>query len=450
MEAKYESAVIESLENAFGELRFSNPFSSVLFSAAENAAADNVQDYFSDLMLCREDSALEHLSEDEAENIFSELIRNSIAYMLFARCGDEIDLFIPEHFTGLKYFNTPQTVNALGTAVGDISKTLLLEISSTILSMERDEKKRSRTFAKEEAANYDEAEESIKGGLDHEHNLHNAGRLQYARSENGGRAGSDLGQVRRDEAQIFREPPQGAVHKPADIGQADRPLSGDRADSEGARGEDRVADGADRGRERGTQSERSDEMDGADEQSHPFSGGDRAERADIQLTSEQPEPSEEAESSELPAFFVEEDIWSVLKYDRYMHTKRPEIAAYFDAHSDEDERTTFLKNSYNMDVYSELLAEEKRFGYIARDNGLTMWEGSYLSRTSESTFSWDIVQGLIADMIARGNYLDIPAPIRLPWYRCHCSENLFTSRKRQRRLRQRLFPLPRLAYPSRS
>lgn len=68
------------------------------------------------------------------------------------------------------------------------------------------------------------------------------------------------------------------------------------------------------------------------------------------------------------------------------HT-RQEIFAFFQTNRDIATRTEFLKNSYN-DIWVEVLAgaDKVRVGYHAEKDGLLMWEGSYLSRTSESVF----------------------------------------------------------------
>ena len=66
-------------------------------------------------------------------------------------------------------------------------------------------------------------------------------------------------------------------------------------------------------------------------------------------------------------------------------TSGREIFEYFQAHKNLAERTEFLKNSYN-DIWVEVLTDGVRTGYHAEKDGLLMWEGSYLSRTSESVF----------------------------------------------------------------
>lgn len=405
MKPEYEAAVTETLESAFGELENKGSFAGSLISAAKNAVEDNLPDYLADLMLCRADSFLEELDELNVAHIYGETVKNSMAYMLLTRCGiDANTYFDREDFLDVFNFNTPDTINALGVATGDIAKTALLEISSTVLQMTREEKKPRRTFAENENRIYDktiETERSVEYG----DNIQHEERIQSAGARDAGRAGGDLGKIRHDAAQLSGKAPQSAVHEFADIGQADGASGRDRTDSERARTTDGRENGESRGRDRGTESSGSDEMGGADEQPYSLGRGDSSKRADIQLIIDQ---AIEAESAKLPAFLVEEDIFEILRYDEYMPVKRPAIAAYFSSHKKASERADFVKRSYNIDVFSEVLIhpEKKRVGYIAKENGLTMWEGGYLSRTSESTFSWDVVQKFIADLISRDAYLD--------------------------------------------
>lgn len=83
--------------------------------------------------------------------------------------------------------------------------------------------------------------------------------------------------------------------------------------------------------------------------------------------------------------------------------KRQEIFEYFQAHENLAERTEFLKNSYN-DIWVEVLTDGVRTGYHAEKDGLLMWEGSYLSRTSESVFSWSVITEMTEGLIERGEY----------------------------------------------
>ena len=109
--------------------------------------------------------------------------------------------------------------------------------------------------------------------------------------------------------------------------------------------------------------------------------------------------------AELPAFLDEHLIEAILLDDGGRKHTRQEIFAYFQTNRDIATRTEFLKNSYN-DVWVEVLAgaDKVRVGYHAQQDGLLMWEGSYLSRTSESVFSWGVVTEMTENLIERGAY----------------------------------------------
>ena len=46
----------------------------------------------------------------------------------------------------------------------------------------------------------------------------------------------------------------------------------------------------------------------------------------------------------------------------------------------------------------------ERVGYKKQENGLLMWSGAYLSRTSESVFSWGVVTEMSENLMERGEY----------------------------------------------
>lgn len=108
-------------------------------------------------------------------------------------------------------------------------------------------------------------------------------------------------------------------------------------------------------------------------------------------------------TAELPAFLDMHLIEANLLDDGGRKHKRQEIFEYFQAHKNLAERTEFLKNSYN-DIWVEVLTDGVRTGYHAEKDGLLMWEGSYLSRTSESVFSWSVITEMTEGLIARGEY----------------------------------------------
>ena len=108
-------------------------------------------------------------------------------------------------------------------------------------------------------------------------------------------------------------------------------------------------------------------------------------------------------TAELPAFLDMHLIEANLLDDGGRKHKRQEVFEYFQAHKSLAERTEFLKNCYN-DIWVEVLTDGVRTGYHAEKDGLLMWEGSYLSRTSESVFSWSVITEMTEGLIERGEY----------------------------------------------
>jgi len=450
---EYAPDIIETLENSFGELEHKEDLGEALLSAAKNAVEDNMPDYLSELKTLTEGSFLEELDELNLEVEYRRAVQNSIGYMLLVRCGlDPSDYFEDEDFRDVLNFNTPQTLNALGVAAGDISQMCLSAISRTVLALQRQPQKENRTFEPQQKNQYAVAEQehtqperSFEYDRDH---LHQAGRLQSAEpSAAPGGAGSPW-EIRIASEEVPQGAPQGDVHQPADQRQAEQPSGGDPADRPAPDGGNRGADGESRGRDGGTESQRPDEMGGADEQHPERGGGNGAGRTDLQLTTQEPEPEEsagnigdperqlpfgerrskEAEretgaesapvlsgadfaTTQLPALLDEKQIMAIIaNKDDDLKYKKNQIELFFSVHSDVQERAEYLKSAY-QDRYTEIIADGQRLGYKPQEDGLLMWEGSYPSRTRESVFSWEVVAGWTAQLIDKKEYFiqtDIP------------------------------------------
>lgn len=410
---EYAPDIIETLENSFGELEHKEDLGEALLSAAKNAVEDNMPDYLSELKTLTEGSFLEELDELNLEVEYRRAVQNSIGYMLLVRCGlDPSEYFEDEDFRDVLNFNTPQTLNALGVATGDISQMCLSAISRTVLALQRQPQKENRTFEPQQKNQYavteqenTQPERSFEYDRDH---LHQAGRLQSAEpSAAPGGAGSPW-EIRIASEEVPQGAPQGDVHQPADQRQAEQPSGGDPADRPAPDGGNRSADGESRGRDGGTESQRPDEMGADDEQPAERSGGNGAGGTDLQLIEE---PEESAGGEQLPALLDEKQIMAIIaNKDDDLKYKKNQIELFFSVHSDVQERADYLKSAY-QDRYTEIIADGQRLGYKPQENGLLMWEGSYPSRTKESVFSWDIVAQWTAQLIDKKEYFiqtDIP------------------------------------------
>ena len=401
MEPAYTEPVIETLEATFGTLAEKDNLPDAILSASRNAVADNMQDYLRDLLDCRGGSMLEELDALNVEVTYRRALERSVSYMLMTRLSlPAMAYLLPEDFEGIYSFDTPSTINALGIATSDIAEMGLREISRTVMQARREQ-----FFAKDAQISYDAVKEQNNAekerSAEHGSDLQSAGGLSPAEPAAAPRGGGASGQVRRAAEAVHQEAPQGAVYKSQDQRSVGGTSGGDRdgggEDGDAAGG----ADGAERGRDGGAESRRSPALDGADEQPEAQRGGNGAERSDLQLNS----TDENAGSAELPAFLDAHLIEAILLDDGGRKHTRQEIFAFFQTNRDIATRTEFLKNSYN-DIWVEVLAgaDKVRVGYHAEKDGLLMWEGSYLSRTAESVFSWGVVTEMTEGLIERGAY----------------------------------------------
>lgn len=141
-----------------------------------------------------------------------------------------------------------------------------------------------------------------------------------------------------------------------------------------------------------------------DEQHQSISGGDYTERADLQLNTQSRKGVSVVKES-LSPFLNAKAIAFILCYDRFLSVSRTDVIRYFDMNTDKQKRVAYLKSIYNND-YTELnTPENNRLGYKKDDSGLLMWEGTFLTRTAESHFSWELLQALIGSLIQKKIYL---------------------------------------------
>ena len=401
--SEYAPDIIEALENSFGELEQKDNLGAALLSAAKNAVEDNIHDYLSELSHLTEGSFLEELDEYNVEVMYRRALQTSIGYMLVVRCGlDPSEYFEDDDFRDVLNFNTPETLNALGVAAGDISQMCLSEIARTTLALQRQPQKENRTFETAQENQYPVTEQKIKqpersNEYDRDH-IQQTGQLQPAEPSAPAGARSGSWEIRITSPEVPEGEPQNHLHQSADQRQAERPSGGDRADGTLPDGSDGGADGQNRGRDGGTESQRSDEVGATHEQPSERSGGNDPRGADLQLT------EESTVGEELPALLDEKQIMAVIaNKDDDLKYKKQQIELFFSVHTDQRERADYLKSAY-QDRYTEIIADGQRLGYKPQEDGLLMWEGSYLSRTKESVFSWDLVARWTAQLIDKKEY----------------------------------------------
>ena len=188
MRPTLESAVTEALVNAFGETPDVTSFTETIMELSATLAEDNLSDYAAMLRDAKMDSLLEDLDDDNLNYRLRFLVQNSVAFMVFTRCGmDPADYLESDLFSWVIDFNTPDTAAVLGNASSDISEMLLREVERAIRAAEREQKSPIRTFASPTPPLYDAAERNnLERSEAHEPDLPPGGRVPDARPDSAG------------------------------------------------------------------------------------------------------------------------------------------------------------------------------------------------------------------------------------------------------------------------
>ena len=114
------------------------------------------------------------------------------------------------------------------------------------------------------------------------------------------------------------------------------------------------------------------------------------------------------EDKSLPFFHSAPLINQILRKTPHIKTSKQDIADYFAAYKDRDERTAYIKSIFNNDYTELIVGDNHRVGYKTYQNVLHLWEGSYNKRVSQGYYDWGVIAEHYASMIMLGEFLDEP------------------------------------------
>ena len=400
---EHEQVVSDSLELQY-DIRYPGSFSDLL----EQISSVKVTEYFlahqQDILDIVDGSYLEQYHDYDKGVAFLNAATVSTTYMLLSRCGlAENAHFGLEDFMPVFDFNTPQTVDALGSAISGISEEILRNIEVTIKKYER-EKLSERSQENERT------------------DLHTQRGLLDSQSEPVPAGDPAPGQVREDAEEVSTGASSGAVEQPDPVGEAVSPSEGDRRNSEPAVGaDDAHTDAVGRG-DGSSESQRPHEMGGADEQPESPSRGSDPDGADLRLTEDFPSeqfsffPTEaqqiesivEAESVEqtpsaFSMFISQADIDHILRTGGNEDDARMKIVAEFSKQKPLEDRAAFLKALYHGG--NGLITENGKISAWYGEDGIHIASGDtarYLP--SAQVISWADAAGRTEELLDSGTF----------------------------------------------
>ena len=336
-------------------------------------------------------SMLEEYDELNRGLAFKRAVTASTTFALLSRCGYAPENhFGAETFRNVYEFNTPATVAALGTAVSESSREVLLQIAAVVRQVEREVTEERRLWDEQHSI----AVHAERGLSDPEH-----------RAEP---AADASGQVRADAPDVSQGEPADSLQSPAAEREAVPASGGDRPDSEGTLG---PADGGAAETEPSPgQSGAADGLGAAHERSENAGRGSDPERADFQLSffateAEQIEQIDRrAETEQVSAFSFSEADWrAALASGSGFENGKARIAAYYAENHTQKECIEFLKKEYGTGGCS--------WTFQDGSNGFLDYDASGVKLRSypngqEQRLKWPEVEKRIHVLIATGQYRD--------------------------------------------
>lgn len=377
---KQQPYIWELTEENYQEVAFL--LSSDKNKSIENALSDTVEDTVNEMI---DDYVNNLLNEDntiEPEK-FRQLVCNSVKYMALQRCGLDTSSYIDNDiFSSLNEFSNSKVINILGESISNISEQALRKVEQTVKTIERrNQNERNNAQNKNDRRG---GTSSVRGeydilsddnrGQDNWSKLHTRPRNIpiYPSSERGGRyeGRRSLGSTSSQISQGKQENNINGANRHIPI---DRPLDRGQRSSGETNGTARSGDDGIRGSNRGTQSNRPNEVGTDDELNQPKSRGNSSEQSDIRITQENTVTKTAEDNS--PAVFSFEQIGF---FDFKVSEQQSEIDNFVNAVLMKGTGTEDGKFRVN-NFFSENHTEEEKIDFLKEEFG---WYGRYTSNES--------------------------------------------------------------------
>ena len=298
MSEEYQSNVAEALKNAFGTSTDSDDLRIVIKESVVNAVDDNIDDYIYGFVKSGTGSEIDYMKPEDAEEIYKRIVTNSVVYMIYERLGMD-NLLADDDFNGIEYFSTPELLNSIGYATGDIARMGLGIVSKTIRSTKKEKQQVIQPVI-------NKISDNERSSYNERNRLHNAWRLSDSRSDITDTTGSYSRQMGRDEERISEAASQSNVLQSDDKRSVDAVSRRRGTESTEAGGQTDERNVGNTGADGRIESKRHDEMGTADEQSAQRSAGDSYSADNNErLSNYKPLPSIEEQTAFIEEFKAE-------------------------------------------------------------------------------------------------------------------------------------------------
>ena len=420
MKPEYEYAVSESLQASFGDVEEPRDFPHLLMDISGYAVEDNFSDYLMELNAVKAGSFLEELDDTSLEAWLKTTLKSSVAFMALSRAGYEPrQYFDREDFSHLFDFNTVEVISVLGAAVSDISEMVIREMGETVKEMEKEEKRKIRTFAQTGSSAYHKKRtENKERSNEHGTDLYDAGGLSDSRSDRAGEP--EAWEVWNAAADIPPRTPGWDLHRDAAERDTEQPSGGSGPTSQRDDGTPDLADDEGTGRDGEPESGGSDAV-GADDKLHSsLGGGSDSERPDLRVTLPTVEQQQgiiaEAEEEKSSAFSIsQEDIDAILTRGSGIHQGKFRIYEQFLKQDSSENNIAFLKNEYGIGgAYPAVSGRNLDESHDAK--GIKISRGRISRPDAELLLRWNKVEKRIGELIRTDRYLSQAEKDNYPAY----------------------------------
>jgi hypothetical protein len=143
----YQDRINGELADSFDLENTTATLQTTIEAVADSLVEDNLPELLNELKYAKDKSYMADLDELNLAAMLRETLRDSVLATIQFRCHMDTDVSKndPDQFSHLYNFNTPDTMILLGTAVSDISETILREIELSVKTIERENRKRERS-----------------------------------------------------------------------------------------------------------------------------------------------------------------------------------------------------------------------------------------------------------------------------------------------------------------